>query len=263
MQKHHMIAADSIPIPHINAIGFSDDPHITHFGPSVRNQYIIHYILSGSGFFNGHRLRRGEGFLITPGLHEEYYPDNDDPWSFIWVISEDPAMQYFFDRYGANEQTGIFKINDLYSLFPIAEKLKTVLDKPSSSTLLAETFLQSFHSCTYEQVKNRSVAKIYVDFSVNYIKVNLHLPLNVTDLCEKLGVSQPYLYRIFKQETGCSPKQYILSRKLEHAKTLLTQTNFTVSRISDSVGFSDVLEFSKFFSKQTSLSPTAYRKKHR
>ena len=260
MEKHHLIAADLVPIPNIYSIGFSDDPQITHFGPSVRNQYIIHYVLSGSGFFNGHRVGRGEGFLITPGLHEEYHPDKDDPWSFMWIISEDPAIQYFFDRYDADKRSGIFKINDIYAFFPIAEQLKGVVDKLASSTLLAELFLQSFRCCVAtEQMRKYSVTKTYFDFSVNYIKINLHLPLTVAELCERLGVSQPYLYRIFNREIGCSPKQYILSRKLERAKEFLEQTGYSISQIAEAVGYRDVLEFSRFFSKQTGMSPTEYR----
>ena len=87
MIRYHLIATDSIKIPHISAIGYAKNPDITRFGPSSRNQYIIHYVLSGEGYFNGGRLGKGEGFLITPKMSEQYYPDKKDPWSFIWVIS--------------------------------------------------------------------------------------------------------------------------------------------------------------------------------
>lgn len=263
MQKHHYIATDSIQVPKIEAIGFSDDTNITHFGPSVRNQYIIHYVLSGTGYFNGNKVSGGEGFLITPGLHEEYYADKDNPWSFIWIISEDDSMQYYFDRHNANTQTGIFNLYNSYKLLPIVEQLKGVIDEPCSSTQLSELFLRMYHSCTAKETNNySSITKAYFDFSVNYIKLNLHTPLSVAELCQKLGITQPYLYRIFMQQAGCSPKQYIMQRKLEQAKKLLEQTVYSISQIGNTIGFENVLEFSKFFSKHTCLSPTAYRKKH-
>ena len=99
MQRHHLIAGDSVQIPQIYSIGFSDDPQITRFGPSVRNQYIVHYVLSGKGRFNGTRVEKGQGFLIVPGMREEYYPDEKEPWSFLWIISEDPQMEYFFNAH--------------------------------------------------------------------------------------------------------------------------------------------------------------------
>ena len=121
-------------------------------------------------------------------------------------------------------------------------------------------FLHIFNTCiAVESTKENSITRIYLDFSVNYIKTNLHLPISVNDLCNAIGITQPYLYRIFRQELGLSPKQYILSCKLSEAKKLLINTELSISQIANSVGYENVLEFSKFFSKQTNLSPTAYR----
>ena len=261
MKKHQLFATDSVIIPKINSVGFSDDPQVTFFGPSVRNQYIIHYVLSGKGSFNGHAVKKGEGFLITPGMHQEYHPDRGDPWSFVWIISEDEAMQSFFDRHEANRESGIFKIHNLYGITAVADGLRDVWDGLSSSSELTELFLRCFHSAvSNDTARQSSITKIYFEFSVNYIKANLHLPLSVDGLCKTIGISQPYLYRIFKEEFGCSPKEYILKCKLSESKRLLSETDLSISRVSASVGFISALDFSKFFSKHTGHSPTAYRK---
>ena len=260
MKSHHLIAVDSVQIPRIYSIGFSDDPRITRFGPSVRKQYIIHYVLSGKGTFNGNEVKKGEGFLIVPGMHEEYYSDKNDPWAFVWIISEDPVIQYFFEHHNANEKTGIFKFHNLYEIDDIARTLASSKNSLSSSTQLSALFLHIFHSCiAIENEPQSSVTELYFEFSVNYVKTNLHLPISVNDLCNAIGITQPYLYRIFKERVNCSPKQYILYCKLVEAKRLLLQTELSISQIADSVGFQSVLDFSKFFSKQTNISPTTYR----
>ena len=260
MKRYQLIATDCVQAPKIHCIGFSDDPKITRFGPSVRSQYIIHYILSGKGTFNGNIVEKGQGFLISPGTHEEYYSDENDPWSFLWIISEDPMMEYFFTQHCANEGTGIFKFYNLYELDLIAKQLLSATSSFSQMTRLSELFLHIFNSCVaIEGTSKDSITRVYFDFSVNYIKTNLHLPISVSDLCNTLGITQPYLFRIFRQETGLSPKQYILSFKLAEAKRLLDHTELSISQIANSVGYGNVLEFSKFFSKQTKLSPTAYR----
>ena len=263
MGRYQMIANDSIQIPQIYSIGFSSDPRITRFGPAVRNQYIIHYVLSGEGTFNGNKVEKGEGFLIVPGMHEEYYSDENNPWAFVWIISEDPTMQYFFDRHNANNETGIFRFHNLYEINEVAERLQSS-SCGSSFTQLLELFLHIFHSCIETESKPQSpVTSLYFEFSVNYIKTNLHLPISVDELCNAIGITQPYLYRIFKQRVGCSPKQFILNSKLKEAKRLLLQTELSVSQIANSVGFQNVLDFSKFFSKQANISPTMYRNTHR
>lgn len=260
MKGVHLIAADSIPVPRINSMGFSENPSVTHYGPSVRNQYIIHYVLSGEGVFNGNRVVCGEGFLIEPGMQEHYYPSETEPWGFFWIVSEDPSMAYFFECHRANSETGIFKFHNGYELEAIVKQVRAESERLTSSTRLSELFLRIFHTVVWEEATHkRSVAKTYFEFSVNYIKTNLHLPVSVRDLCDVIGITQPYLYRIFKQEAGCSPKQYITNCKLTRAKQLLASTDLTVSQIADSVGFGGVLDFSKFFSKHLHLSPSAYR----
>ena len=71
------------PLLNISAIGYAKSPQVTRFGPGQRNDYIVHYVLSGKGYFNGNSVTAGHGFLITPGMLEDYYPDEKDPWEFF------------------------------------------------------------------------------------------------------------------------------------------------------------------------------------
>lgn len=264
MLKHEIISSDSIMIPRIHSIGFSDDRAITHFGPSVRNQYIIHYVLSGRGVFNGNSVEKGQGFLITPGLYEEYHSDNSDPWSFMWIISEDDSMKYFFNAHKADKKTGIFKFHNLYEIESIANELNKVYNSFSSGSRLSELFLNIFHHCVMsENEENSCVTKSYFDFSEKYIKNNLHLGIRVDELCKTLGISQPYLYKIFKENAGCSPKRYITEKKISEAKKMLTMTALSITNIAKSLGFLSVMDFSKFFQKEAGITASEYRIKLR
>ena len=72
--KYHFYSSAPIVIPKLYSIGYASDTSVTRYGPARRNQYLIHYILSGKGVFNGTELGRGEGFITTPGIFEHYYP---------------------------------------------------------------------------------------------------------------------------------------------------------------------------------------------
>ena len=260
MKKHELLANDDVKVPKIYSIGFSDDPEITKYGPSSRNEYIIHYVLSGKGYFNGHEVSACEGFLITPGMYEEYFADEKTPWSFVWIISSDTSMKYFFERHGADAKTGIFKFTNKYTLYEIADSLREKTNCPTSSVKLSEIFLRIFNSCVEsKRTHDGSMSEVYFEFSVNYVKVNLHTRLTVDDLCRTLGITQQYLHKIFKEKAGTSPKQYILKTKLDVALKFLCETDFTVTQISDAVGFENVAAFSKFFKKHMGLSPTEYK----
>ena len=130
----------------------------------------------------------------------------------------------------------------------------------STTAQLSELFLHIFNACVVRDIASQGrITKVYFNFAINYIKTNLHLPITVGNLCKAIGVTQPYLYKIFKQEIDKSPKEYISTCKIAEAQKLLVRTDLSISQIANSVGYENVLDFSKFFSKQTGSSPTAYR----
>lgn len=255
--RYETFSSNRVIIPHINYIGGSSN---IAYGPTKRNQYLIHYVLSGKGYFNGALVKEGQGFLITPGMHEEYHPDESDPWTFLWVVSYDNAMQYFFDCHNADPNTSVFTYHDLHEMKKMFENIKRCTRRLSPSTEVAELFLHIFNRCVKSERQLRGAnEQMYYDFAVNYINQNLHSAVTVQYLCELLGITQPYLYNIFKSRLGCSPKQYISDCKLTQAKDLLSKSTYTISQIADSLGFPDVMAFSKFFLRKTGISPTQYR----
>lgn len=258
-----VIGADEIPVPRILSIGFSDEPAVTRFGPSRRKQYIIHYVLSGRGVFNGSEVSSGQGFLITPGMDEEYFPDASEPWSFLWIISEDESMANYFERHGADKMTGIFEFHNKYVLESVINALGQGGARPASSAVLAELFLRIFNESVVSSTATNDAARRYVDLSEGFVTANLHHPITVSALCKFLGVSQPYLYKVFRETLGASPKEYISARKITEAKRLLRESSLYISEVASAVGFYDALAFSRFFSKNVGMSPTAFRRSNK
>lgn len=259
--RYSIFSNSDCSLLNIYNIGCSSDTTVTRFGPGVRNSYIIHYVISGKGQFNGHSVCSGQGFLITPGMEEHYFPDEENPWEFVWFVSNDPVMKHLFASFCADEHTGIFHYDYVYALKELASFLATHNRKTYDSFEMLELFLRVFKH-QREQVlppASKSNAEIYLDAAEKYIASNLHRPITVSELTEFLGVSQPYLFKIFKEKFSSSPKQYILAQKLIRAQTLLHETNMSVTYIANSVGFPDVLSFSRFFHSKLSISPQTYK----
>ena len=68
------------------------------------------------------------------------------------------------------------------------------------------------------------------------------------------------IYNLFIKYENISPKNYLSNLKLRKAKAMLTNTTLSISEIAISNGFSDVLYFSRYFSKKVGVSPGVYRK---
>lgn len=62
------------------------------------------------------------------------------------------------------------------------------------------------------------------------------------------------------QKYGIAPKDYLIGKRIAHAKRLLRETDASVMEISVSVGYVDQLYFSRIFKKREGISPLAYRK---
>lgn len=259
--RYQVFSRDSCPLLNIECIGYAKNPEVTRFGAGIRNSYIIHYVISGNGWFNGNPVSAGQGFLITPGMLEEYYPDEYDPWAFLWIISTDQKMADLFSYYPYDKKTNIFNYWYTNEVEAIVGMLTVNANAVYSSFETLEMFLRIFKNqiknCTHNTESN---SDIYIEAAINYIKTNVSSSMTVTDLTDVLGISQPYLYRIFKEKFGKSPKQYMNDYRIEQAKLLLRDSMITVTQVANSVGFQDVLSFSKFFSSKAGISPQNYRK---
>ena len=66
--------------------------------------------------------------------------------------------------------------------------------------------------------------------------------------------------KIFRENKGQSPMEYYMELKMREAKKLIRENNYTISQISDMLGYSSIHNFSRAFKKAVGLSPTAYKK---
>ena len=105
----------------------------------------------------------------------------------------------------------------------------------------------------------REIVKSVID----YIKTNYNISIRMEDISSKLFFNKNYIGKLFKQETGMTPVQYIASLRYEKSAHLLRHTDMPISEIAQAVGFSDTLYFSRFFHEFAGRSPSAFRKADR
>lgn len=84
-------------------------------------------------------------------------------------------------------------------------------------------------------------------------------PVNVQSLAEYVHISPNYLSAVFKEETGMKLSNYINIIKLRKASSLLLETENTIARIAEAVGYDNVNYFSQLFKKQYGIRPSEYR----
>jgi AraC-like DNA-binding protein len=84
--------------------------------------------------------------------------------------------------------------------------------------------------------------------------------LSLREISNSVGFSPQYLSKNFKMFFNVSPIEYLIEKRIQVAKRLLTETSLPIHEISNKVGYSDFYYFSKLFKRRTKYSPRAYRK---
>lgn len=81
----------------------------------------------------------------------------------------------------------------------------------------------------------------------------------VADYAAALGVTAPHLSRVCRQATGQSASRLLNARLAREARRLLAYTPHPVARVAEDLGFVDPAYFTRFFTRETGATPTAFR----
>ncbi|WP_099160068.1 bifunctional transcriptional activator/DNA repair enzyme AdaA [Virgibacillus ndiopensis] len=110
-----------------------------------------------------------------------------------------------------------------------------------------------------EYSPNIQLVRDTITFLVNHYKNHLCLK----DIADEVGISPFYLERIFKEETGDTPRIYLEKIRVDKAAYLLRSTSQTNLEICYGVGFQSTSNFYKVFRSWNNCSPSEYRKRNR
>lgn len=73
------------------------------------------------------------------------------------------------------------------------------------------------------------------------------------------GLSARRFNDLFKGIFGTTPNRYLVTKRIDHAKSMLETQSLTVTEIAELCGFSDVYYFSKVFKQETGISPNRWK----
>jgi transcriptional regulator GlxA family with amidase domain len=97
----------------------------------------------------------------------------------------------------------------------------------------------------------------------DYVESHLRGNLSLETLAATSGLSMYHFLREFKQSQGVTPHHYLVQRRIERARELLTRTDLSVSEIAFACGFSDQSHFGRRFRELVGVPPSAFRRSNR
>ena len=112
-------------------------------------------------------------------------------------------------------------------------------------------------------LQRSSVTSKAVRTAIDYIYEHLHTRITLETLASLTNLSAPYFSRLFKKETGSPVSEYILSKKLETAKSMLASSSYPIAEISASLAFPSQSYFTNVLKKDCGMTPNEYRSRNR
>lgn len=240
------------------------------YGPILRNGYLIHYVLSGSGIYkargNIFRLKEGDAFLICPGELIYYEADLHTPWTYTWIGMQGIKIKGYLERTSLPDRLTVHfgrdaQLRRCHEKMAEADKLADNRDLIMNSILYEYLYLIA-EKFPNEQYTPAAINTNHVEEALRYIEDHYCDPITIQDLADHLGLNRSYLHRIFKSVTGSSIQSYLLDYRMRQACILLKTTSLSVRVVAHSVSYIDPLYFSRIFHKKMGVSPSEYRAIH-
>jgi len=240
-----------------------------NFCNSTRSDYLLHLVLAGEGCFTAggktYYPRRGDAFLIYPGMIHQYRSDTENPWEYVWVQFQGTECESICAALGFSREHPIGTFHNIEVLQELHKKTEQTPFDDMTYQLehkirLYELFKGMIENRATDQSANISKQKEYYDQAVRYIADHVEDPtLSAEQVAEQVHICRKYLLTVFQKYGQTTTSAYIQNQRLERAKRLLTYTNMTVGEIASSCGYGDLLTFSRMFKKKTGVGPRQYR----
>jgi len=216
-------------------------------------RHVLHYVTEGSGRYlvNGqtHPVRAGDIFISHTGYHTSYEADAKDPFTYIWVSFE-----------CSNSFAELMPDDVIYAPWAASIFCRiTECESLSAPEWMICAQLYEFFAQLSDRSQPHPVRKEdYVNRAINYIQSDYAEPIQIADMAAALNLSRNYFSRIFHQQTGQSPQEYLVSYRLKKAVELISQYGLSQKEAAAQVGYPDVAAFSRMFRRKYGTSPGIY-----
>lgn len=244
------------------------------FGPAMRNHFLFHYVISGTGTLFAenskkesisYSIKSGQGFMIFPNQICTYIADAQQPWEYVWIEFDGLRAKETVELSGLCVNSPVYKAK--YK--DIAQTMKDEMlyivnhkdDSPFHLIGHLYLFIDSFvKSSTIAQIsKSNNLRDFYIKEALSFIEQNFQNDITVEEIAACCGLNRSYFGKIFHEVLGKSPQEFLISYRMTKATELLKLTSLSIAEVGSAVGYANQLHFSRAFKKIYGISPRQWR----
>ena len=237
------------------------------WGPALRDHYLIHFVVSGSGTLycnqQEYTIHAGELFVTFPAQVASYKADSHDPWQYNWVGFNGTDARRLVKLTGLSRHQPILRSDDPALTGSLLRRIADAGDNTAAADAEMAGCLYLFLAHLIRMNQQSSATnprQTYVAGALRYIQYNYANDIGVADIAQHVGISRSQLYRAFLQDFGVSPHNYLQTYRINEACSLLHDPTYSVAEVANSVGFNDPLYMSRVFKSIKGVTPSDYQK---
>lgn len=248
------------------------------YGPAARTHYLFHYVISGTGELKAddtsgnthtYQIKSGQGFMIFPDQVTTYTADHNLPWEYAWLEFDGLRVKETLEICGLSRNSPVYHAHSKDLREQMMNEMLYIVQHKNESPLHLVGHLYLFmdfltrSSVSMPLQKGTKLQDFYLKESIAFIEQNFQNDISVEDIAAFCGLNRSYFGKIFKKAVGKTPQEFLLSYRMIKATELLKLTQLSIGDISNAVGYTDQLHFSRAFKRVYGVSPREWRKHNR
>lgn len=235
--------------------------------PEGRRDYQLLYICSGRAFFCLGEERRevpaGHMVLYRPGERQQYYYYAKDNPEVYWIHFSGYDAPHMLDKTGFADTPVLpcgmsFHYPELFRQIILELQLK----RPCFEELLCACLQQIFEKVHRNQLEisaGRYRNMEEMEAAVHFFNESFTRDISIEQYARSRHMSVSWFIRSFRHYMGMTPMQYITAIRINTARELLKNTDYSIQEVSALSGYDNPLYFSRIFRRHTGYSPSRYR----
>ncbi|WP_435433604.1 helix-turn-helix domain-containing protein [Vibrio tapetis] len=216
--------------------------------------------VSGVGNFIG----QGQGCVVTASTEHAFGGVGKSDILVLNMLaerSEDRLVHERLNELGRKDiyfqlDSSIQQLIKTLSLEMLEAPEDRLLSRSCNEMVLAllQKHMKSYHALQRE-------SRMDLDGVDRYIDLHLSRKISVSELASSVFLGESQFHMLFKEQTGVTPHQYVLTKRIDAAKVLIEAGNLSLGHIAELTGFSGQSAFTHAFSRIQGLSPSQYKKR--